>query len=233
MEEMHKNKLERSPLQLALVQVRFSPVASMREYVPPFQEWLRKSGFPGFERQQIQHFNFGPEPSTESSSLWSFLSKGKRERVALTEDFVIYETSDYDVIEVFLARVEEILDKLNSIVQVGFITRIGLRYVDVITELDGHPPAWFLKDQIQGLLFDDGADTVVTNQFQSLVRTSEGKLRVRALQGSGPDFMPPDLKPEGIEYGLKLTNEDSFRILDFDHIWDGEIDFDQIGRAHV
>lgn len=218
-------KLERSPLQLVLVQVRFSPVTAMREYVPPFQDKLRKSGFPGFMKEQIQQVTFGPEPAAETSTRWSFMSRDKREGVVLTEDFVVYETTFYDVFEKFTGRFLEVLTELNAAASISFASQVGLRYVDVVRSLDGHAPDWFVREQFHGLSAN-GIGQSITNQFLSVVRTADGVLKLKTLDGKGPDFMPPDLDTTRLEFDLKLQEDDSFRILDFDHVWKGEIDFD-------
>jgi uncharacterized protein (TIGR04255 family) len=218
-------KLERSPLQFVLVQVRFSPVTAMREYVPPLQDKLRKSGFPGFNKEQIQQVTFGPEPTAETSTRWCFVSRDKREGVVLTEDFVVYETTRYDVFETFAERVSNVLSELNAVAEIGFASQIGLRYVDVVRPLDGHPSAWFVREQFQGLSAESIEEAEVINQFLSVVKTPEGHLKLKSLEGRGPGFMPPDLETTRLEFDLQLTEEDEFRILDFDHVWKGEIDF--------
>lgn len=217
-------KLERSPLQFVLVQVRFSPVAAMREYVTPLQDRLRKSGFPGFNKEKIQQVTFGPEPEMETSTRWSFVSRDKRECIVLTEDFVVYETTRYDVFETFTERVKGVLAQLNEIAEINFASQIGLRYIDVVHSLDGHPPDWFIRKQFLGLSAD-GIGEPRTNQFLSVVKTTDGILKLKTLDGHGQKFMPPDLEATRVDFELELTEDDSFRILDFDHIWQGETNF--------
>lgn len=218
-------KLERSPLQFVLVQVRFSPVTLMRDYVPLLQDQLRKSDFPGFNKEQMQQVAFGPEPSVESSTRWCFVSRAKRHGVVLTEDFVVYETTQYDMFETFTDRFKDVLTRLNDLAEINFASQIGLRYVDVIRPLDGHPLECFVREQFRGATAEPIGAEEVTNQFLSLIKTSEGVLKLKSLEGKGPGFMPPDLDATRLEFDLTLTETNRFRILDFDHIWKGEIDF--------
>jgi uncharacterized protein (TIGR04255 family) len=218
-------KLERSPLEFVLVQVRFSPVTAMGKYIPPLQDELRKSGFPGFTKERMQQVTFGPEPTVETGTRWCFVSREKREGVVLTEDFVVYETSRYDVFESFTKQFKDVLEKLNAVAEIDFASQIGLRYVDVVRSLDGHPPQWFIREELQGLTATSVNEDEVTNQFLSLVKTSEGRLKFKSFEGRGPGFMPPDLDATRLQFDLELTEHDPFRILDFDHIWKGEIDF--------
>ena len=217
------SKLERSPLQLVLVQVRFSPVAAMREYVPNFQDQLRKAGFPGFDKEQIQQVTFGPEPTTETTTRWVFSSRDKKEAVVLTDDFVVYEVSNYGLFESFTTRFLDILTKLNSAASISFASQIGLRYVDVVHSLDGHHPDWFLREQFHGLSSEEVGE-IVTNQFLSVVKTQAGVLKLKTLDGRGPGFMPRDLESSHLVFDLTLQENEPFRILDFDHIWKGEVD---------
>jgi uncharacterized protein (TIGR04255 family) len=225
MQKDTKPKLERSPLQFVLVQFRFSPITAMSEYVPRLQEILRKSGFPGFSREQIQQVIFGPTPKAETTSRWCFVSRDKREGVVLTEDYVVYETTRYDVFETFTDRVKRILEKLNNIAEIGFATQIGLRYVDVIRSLDGHPPNWFIREEVQGLNAQGLSEKAVVNQFLSMITTNEGILKIKSLEGVGPGFMPPDLEATRLDFDLSMPEGEAFRVLDFDHIWKGEVDF--------
>ncbi len=199
----------------------------MKEYVALFQDWLRKNGFPGFKREHMQRFVFGPDPETETSSRWKFLSKDKTERVILTQDFIVYETSNYLRFTAFTERLAAILSTLNSIAEIDYVSQIGLRYVDVIHQLDGYPPSWFIREQLKGLPHElvDGCQVRV-NQSLSVLDTPVGELRLRVLAGTGQNFLPPDLEQDELEFKLKLNTEDEFKILDFDHIWKGEIDFD-------
>jgi len=220
-----KPKLERSPLQFVLVQFRFSPITAMGEYVPRLQDILRKSGFPGFNREQIQQVIFGPSVKAETTTRWCFVSRDKREGVVLTEDFVVYETTRYDVFETFAERVKRILIELNQITEIGFVTQIGLRYVDVIRSLDGHSPNWFIREQVHGLSAEALGEKEVVNQFLSMITTGEGFLKIKSLEGIGPGFMPPDLEATRLDFDLSMPEGEAFRVLDFDHIWKGEVDF--------
>ena len=173
----------------------------------------------------MQQVIFGPEPTAETSTRWCFVSRDKRESVVLTDDFIVYETTSYEVFDTFSRRVKDILTELNGVADIGFASQIGLRYVDVITALDGHSPSWFIREQLQGLTPNDVEAKEVVNQFLSVITTNDGQLKLKSLEGRGPRFMPPDLEATRLEFELKLNDGEQFRILDFDHIWKGEMDF--------
>lgn len=218
-------KLLRSPLIFVLVQVRFSPVKLMREYVPKLQDYFRKSGFPRCEEEQFQQVIFGPKTETQTGSRWNLVSRDKREGIVLTEDFVVFEMSRYDLFDDFVTKFKDVLTKLHEVADIEFVNQIGLRYVDFIQTLDGHPPEWFLRQEVRGLQPSSlGADQVV-NQFMAAIKTSEGELRLSAFDGTGPEFMPPGLNATRLEFDNQRNNDDPFRVLDFDHIWRGEMDF--------
>ena len=135
---MQDGKLKRPPLILCLAQVRFGAVLKMSTFVDDIQDFLRKHGFPRYQKQQVQQINLNPlqpgQPGflVEQSSRWLFSSGDNRSAVILTNDFVVYETNDYDVFATFKSKAIEIVKKLKEIVDISIAERIGLRYVDLI-----------------------------------------------------------------------------------------------------
>lgn len=198
----------------------------MEKYVASIQDKLRKIGFPRYDPEHIQQINFVPEPVSERVLRWNFVSRDKTEGVLLTENFIVYETTKYDVFETFAEQCAKVLTILNDIAEVDFATQIGLRYVDVIRELDGHPLNWFIRNEFHGLLPAAVDGWHVSNQFFTLIKTDEGTLKLKSIDGQGPNFMPSDLESNRLAFDLVLQEQDRFRILDFDHIWKGDIDFE-------
>jgi uncharacterized protein (TIGR04255 family) len=197
----------------------------MHKYVPQVQEALRKKGYPGFFEEQAEKITLGPKPLIESRTRWRFVNRAKQKCIVLAEDFVVYETSAYDVFHTFIDCFREVLEQLNSEAEIEYVTQIGLRYVDVICELDGYSPEWFIKEQFRGVRAEDLDEIDTTNQFLTLIKTTEGNLNVRSYERNGPEFMPPDLAESRLEFRQSLAPGDRYRVLDFDHIWKGEMDF--------
>lgn len=218
-------KLLRSPLIFVLIQVRFSPVKLMREFVPKLQDHFRKSGFPRFDEEQFQQVIFGPKPETLTGSRWCFGSRDKHQSIVLTEDFVVFETNQYNLFDDFVDQFRNVLTKLREVAEIEFANQIGLRYVDLIRPLDGHPPEWFLREEVRGLQASSLSAEHVINRFSATIKTSEGELRLRSIEASGTGFMPPDLEATRLDFDIPRKDEEPFRILDFDHIWRGEMDF--------
>jgi uncharacterized protein (TIGR04255 family) len=221
-------KLERSPLVFVLSQVRFPAVLKMDGYVPDIQEALRKLGFPRYSKEDIQQFSFGPaEQRLERDKRWVFVSRNRDEGVVLSSNFVVYETSDYDVFETFLDRFAPVLELIGETTGSEFAEQIGLRYVDLIRRSDDLAASEFLRENVRGLSQEDLGAKTSRHQFITQARTEHGDLFVRSFENSGPDMMPPDLISTHLRF--KVDREDlkdeTYRILDIDHIAKGEFDF--------
>jgi len=229
-------KLERSPLIFVLTQVRFSPQLKMEKYVPDIQEMLAKQGFPRNKKEVVQQFSFdGVEPKGERDTRWVFSSRNLREAVVLSSTFLVYETSDYDVFETFTRRFGPILDLVGNTVGIEFAEQIGLRYVDLIRPANGKIATDFLRENVRGLSQHDLGATSARHQFITQARTDYGDLFVRSFDNAGPNMMPPDLVSTHLK--LKVDPEDlkneSYRILDIDHITRGDFDFDAAGIIEI
>ena len=199
----------------------------MSEYVPKLQEQLRKQGFPRFDEEQIRQFVFGPgRPESREAVRWNFRSKDEYEDVILTSDFVVYETSRYNRFADFVERLSLVIELLKEVAEIDLVSQIGLRYVDLVQRLDSHEPHWFLQERIKGLAGSSIGIDEARNQLVVTAKTPEGQLTVRCLEGRGPNFMPPDLDSTHLKFDTTLEEGTGFRILDFDHVWRGETDFD-------
>jgi uncharacterized protein (TIGR04255 family) len=219
-------KLTKSPLVLVLAQIRFPAVLKMFTYVPEVQESLRQAGFSRYAEEQIQEIVFGPEIKTEKGSRWLFATRDKRQAVVLTNDFVVYETTQYDVFETFLDRVRAMVDVIKAKVQVDLSEQIGLRYVDLIRQINGRAPRDLLKEPLRGLTNDDLDASESRQQLMVQAKTQHGFLNLRMIENLGPSFMPPDLASTHLDFPATLEQKEVYRLLDFDHIFRGDVDFE-------
>ena len=159
-------KLHRSPLILVLAQVSFSPVLLIKEYIPAIQEELRKQRYSGYRAEQIQQVTFiGAEVKAEQTNRWVFESRDRREAVVISPDFVVYETSNYDVFETFLERFEPVLALLRDKISLDFAGQVGLRYVDLIRPVQGKTASEFLSERLRGLPKENLKATTALQQF--------------------------------------------------------------------
>ena len=219
-------KLERSPLVLVLVQVRFPAYLKMAQHMPEIQESLRAAGFSRYVEEQTQQVIFGPEIQTGRGSRWVCASRDRREAAILTSNFVVYETSRYDVFETFLDRFRQIVDVVKDQAGIEFSEQVGLRYVDLIRKAGDLEASHFFRESLRGLTSEDLGASKSRQQFVIQGKTPHGDLKVQSFENSGGNFMPPDLVSTHLEFDVDLPKDEVFRVLDCDHIFRGEVDFD-------
>ena len=217
--------LSRTPLIYVVTQVRFSPVMSIEKYIPDIQEKLRHK-YPWFNQSKVQEFVFqaqGP-PNVTFSDRYEFLQGDKRTGVVLMSNSAALHTNKYSNYEVFQEEFAECLSVIHENVGIGFVERIGLRYVDLV-KLDPNE-TW--ADYINpGLLGLDAATVGVeqwSSQFRCIGKTEAGTLSVRYSQSKQP--LPPDLMPVTLHYEKEpLEPKEVGTILDFDHYSEQTRDF--------
>lgn len=220
-------KLEKSPLVLVLAQVRFSPVLLIKEYIPAIQEELRRQRYSDYRAEQIQQVMFtGAEVKAEQANRWVFASRDRRDAVIIAPDFVVYETSSYDVFETFLERFEPVLALLRDKVSPDFAGQVGLRYVDLIRPAQGRAASEYLCESLRGLSKERLKAISVLQQFIVQAKTPHGELTVRSFETSAESMLPPDLASAHVELVLTLDANETCRILDIDHISRAKTDFD-------
>lgn len=211
-------KLENQPLKFAIAEFRFSPIMNIGEYIPKFQDLLRKKyPFTNKKIEQVVHMlPSGPEKMVMNN--WLFLSANKRCAIQVNQERVIYFTSEYPRFKGFSDEVEFMLGFLSQVMEPGLITRIGLRYSDLITlsgdeKMDELVDSSFLYPNILPVF---GEPQNKISEFH--LKTGQGVLAIRSLYGNHDFFCLPDIqdipllidKTEGL--GERM-------VLDFDHSW--------------
>lgn len=204
----------KNPLKLVLCQLRFPAILRIGKEAPAdFQEKLRHE-FPLFQEANDTANSQLPENlaqiippdmldllSTRSNPRFQFMTKDKAWIISLTRDFVALETSQYTCWEEFRDYLELILQALVEIYAPAFLTRIGLRYQNVIDRraLGLEDVAWhdLLADFVLGqLALNEMLNKVTEQHGGALIRLdSEGDLvriqhgLVRDNSANSPDIM--------------------------------------------
>jgi uncharacterized protein (TIGR04255 family) len=217
-------KLNNAPLVLALAQVVTSAVLKIDEFIPDIQEQLRKSGYPIFRPDQTQQFSFNPginpQITLASTPQWTFLSKDSREAIVVNSNSIVFQTTAYEKFDVFVKRLENILNDISNITEVALYERLGLRFVNLIRKNPGESFEGYLNSGLLGLSprelqFDD----ILGRSHQMTGKTKMGLLNVKLLQTKDGTFLTPDLDPGHLSFPQKLLPGEEVGILDFDHIY--------------
>ncbi|HSS77995.1 MAG TPA: TIGR04255 family protein [Thermoanaerobaculia bacterium] len=132
----------RNPLIDVISQLRFPPILRIDSEVPAgFQERIRED-FPLLSEEDPSLFADLPPEFTQfmkaglssqaKRNVWKFESEDTNWAVTLTREFVALQTKEYNQWEEFRVRLRGVLDALQAEYRPSFLTRIGLRYQDLI-----------------------------------------------------------------------------------------------------
>lgn len=213
-------KLSKQPLKLVLAEFRYSPVMEIGKFIPQLQEALRKTyPLPEKREDQVIHFQ-GSTLNVSHAERWIFLSGNRKSAVDITQERVVYYTTDYPRFDGFAEKCNEILRCFSSIVDPNLILRVGLRYSDLIT-LEKNETITKIVDSHFAFppdIIEFGQNLQQRNE--TIIKTEIGILAIRTLYGIHQLTCFPDL--ESMPVNIKKETEPSERlILDFDHFWDG------------
>lgn len=152
--------LTKSPLVFVVAQVRFERVASIgsESFIAGFQEAIRNI-YPVMRREQEARVSIeldGQITTSESGYLWRFDERPEGWQVTLAPDFVALSTTRYTRRHDFLYRLTEVLSAVQRHLGIRFCERLGVRFVDRITEQA-------LLDRLGELLRDEVLGTVVAD----------------------------------------------------------------------
>jgi len=201
-------KLRSAPVFYTLVQFKFNSIAQMSEYVPNVQEMLRRKGYPDFRRESQMAINIrrpdDPQPEVQSSqqSRWSFTNSKGSEGYLLLSDSLVFHTTEYDSFETFSTKALVGLGLIHEVVDLSYIDRIGLRYLDSIVPKPEEKVEEYLSPTLGGLsLAIEGS---LGHAFsETAIQVGGGTLIARSIITGNGLAMPPDLVP----LSLKLSSE--------------------------
>ena len=130
--------LPQAPLAFVIAQVRFERVASISSeaFIGPFQEAIRGS-YPVMRREQQMGLLIGPTgpiAQPETGFAWRFDERPEGWQVTLAADFVALSTTRYTRRNDLIGRLRVLVTAAQTHLQVRFSDRLGVRYLDRITE---------------------------------------------------------------------------------------------------
>ncbi len=209
----------KSPLIVALAQVRMTPILSLESYIPKLQDLLRASDYPRLltrKTKTTMHDAMGKVDVVESTD-WVFADKSGHYSLVVAEQSLAFVTSAYMTFEDFVGRMETLLQLVHDVVKISGVERLGLRYVDLIEPTAEKPLSYFLESCVLGLSLEELGKRI-TSFSQTVMETSPNrKLVVRTSERPGGLVIPPDL----LNLQLKLRKPNAlthpFGVLDLDH----------------
>lgn len=225
-------KLHEDPLALVLCQVRFSRIRKMPEFLPEIQDRLRKVGFPEDASAPIQRIQLEPGKPPVFSSIRheEFRSKDEAWGVAITEDMLVLATTQYDRYRGFAERLEAALTIVDEVagLQQGSITRVGLRYIDVIVPKPGESWRHYLQPSLHGPASPvfEGGEPLLGMEFHG--QTHNGRLTIRITQNDQGQLVPPGTLVKPMAFRQKDLGTQLLTLIDSDHYVEGQWDFSMV-----
>lgn len=213
-------KLANHPLLFVLAEFRFTEIMNIEKFLPEIQENLRQE-FPFYETQTLQEINITPEGmKVDQSKQWAFIDKKKKNSVLLNHKRLVFITSEYERFEGFKKYCEIALEALISVAHPSLITRIGLRYADLITAKDGDDITSYVQSNVCNESHLRAVGRPVRQVNEAFLETSEGSLVIRSMYGDSNTDTSVFHDMGNMPIKVAIQDEPSERILlDFDHFW--------------
>lgn len=193
-------KWSNPPVFYTLAQIKFNPIAQMREYVPEIQDRLRRIGYPDYQPEQKVEVAIrnpeSPQPDVRPQQLtrWHFTNSERTEGYILHPEALVFHSTQYEHFEDFSEKVLKGLSLVHEVIELSYTQRIGLRYLDAVIPAADKTLADYLAPSLLGLSMSVPGQ--LTHSFTETVsRIDDGTLVARAVITEGGLAMPPDLFP--------------------------------------
>ncbi|MEZ9008671.1 TIGR04255 family protein [Vibrio sp. 10N.247.311.59] len=216
-------KLENHPLVCALIEVRFSSVLNLEQYIPQIQDKVR-SDYPRFERDSEQAINVAQSGiSVETTHKYVFSTKDKMSHFQLTPDRLVFMTKDYDRFEGFAERCQMLLSVITETINPALYSRLGLRFSDCIKSSTPDNDASLMElFNTNSVFFAPELSNLglkASHRTETALQVNDSMLVIRSVTGMTSMIAFEELMQQ--KYAeLKPDNEKSVRVLlDFDHFW--------------
>ncbi|HDZ86926.1 hypothetical protein LCGC14_1327290 [marine sediment metagenome] len=220
-------KLNNHPLLFVLAEFRFSDVRNIEEYIPKLQERFRKI-FPFIEEKIGQEINLTPQGiNISETKQWAFVNKDKSQAIILNYNRLVYMTADYDRFDGFKENCKSVINILVDEVAPSLLTRIGLRYADLIIKNNDEDITSYVQNSVCEKDFLSEIGNSKRQMKETLIVTDVGFLNIRSMYAESDISILND--NDNFPINIARKNEVSERILlDFDHFWQPEKEEDSL-----
>lgn len=196
------DKLRNAPVFYTLLQFKFNTITQMSEYVPRLQETLRRHGYPDFRQENKISINIrrpeDPQPEIQDTKFrrWLFTNSKSTEGYILLPDALVFHTTRYESFESFSRKALEGLSLVHKEIDLAYIDRIGLRYLDSISPRAEEGIEDYLAPSLLGAIGLFGEDISLNHAFsETSLNIDGGTLVSRSVITDGGLAIPPDLSP--------------------------------------
>lgn len=218
--------LKRAPLVYTVAMVEYAPVPKIDSYIDDIMESLR-SDYPDIGEFITQSWEVDVketgviETREKKDNNWKLNNLDCSWGVSINENRVILQTTKYTHFSEFAEKLVKILDVICQFSKIEYTKKIGIRYIDNITE----NATLSLSQQIQPIFLSptllDGFVTAHSS-MEHAYKSTEGVLYLRCFSLEHRPGVPQDLMPlvQQLVDGSTLMQpiKQKFVLLDTDHL---------------
>lgn len=206
-------QMKNAPVYFVIGQVGFNPSpVPINKKVTEIQEGFRELGFSDYKPQKLQQMNIILQNNQVSHSpgevrdIFEFANAQRTVMFRLEPNQLSLQAVEYKTFEDFSAKFAAALDLLASSIQLDFIGRVGLRFLDAVMPREGENLKQYLHPQLLGLsALGDGLDTTFSLSETFMSRGSDSIL-ARVVIQKGQVGFPQDLANVGVELGQRFRD---------------------------
>jgi uncharacterized protein (TIGR04255 family) len=205
-------QLKNPPVYFVIAQIRFNPILSLEGFIPLIQDKMRLGGFPDYKKHVTQQLVFPvagpggqPAPSPTVQTHFTFGNVLGTENYVLHNDSLSFQTTDYPTFSVFQEKLFNGIQIVHDIIQLGYIERVGLRYLDGVIPRANESLSDYLTPEVSGL-WNKLPDRLYAF-CEAISQNTTGQLTARSFIQDGPFGIPndlagaiPKLKPKFAEF---------------------------------
>jgi uncharacterized protein (TIGR04255 family) len=218
-------RLENPPLVAVLARVRFTPILKIADYIPDFQDLVRKHGFPGFRQKDVQEMKFARNnpPQELNRRFWQFVNADNSVILSLAADFITLTVTNYASFAAFSESFAFVLKNIAELLTPASSLNMGFRSINVIEAPAESPDhIWeFIQPGLHGI----DQRSLDTKHFHHYYRywseTTDGKLTISARYVHAKDAIPQDIRSENMAMKRQFDDSRYVFALELDHITSG------------
>lgn len=154
-------KLKSAPVYFTVLQIRHNTVSRLSAYADVIQDEMRKAGYPDFKKSFAIAFSFTTNIDGEQQNIGNqeqierlmFFNANNTQGFVVEPSAITFHTTDYDTFDTFSDEFLKGVSIINNSIQLSYIDRIGLRFLDAVVPPDGLiGMSQFLDPSVIGLI---------------------------------------------------------------------------------
>jgi uncharacterized protein (TIGR04255 family) len=204
-------KLKNAPVYFVIGQVRFNPIPTpIRDNIDKIQEGFRQLGYTDYRPQTLQQMQIVVQNNQVTQKpgalvdIFEFANAERTELFRLEPNQLSLQTVDYQTFTTFSDTFTKALEVLTRSIQLDFIERVGLRFLDAVMPREGEEVDDYLHKQLLGLSALTDTLTTAFSLSETLMKRGSDSILARVVIREGQVDFPPDLANAGMEIGPRF-----------------------------